>query len=159
MGRGRDLIYLARKGFRVVGVDISSIGIEKEKRQAAQLKIPIRTELGDLRYFRLKGKFDVVFSSSALNHLPSNFRARRFVHFKEATAPDGIHAVNAFVAKPYFKPFPDLDPNQTMYRPGELRGYYSDWHILDCREFESDCNVSGDPHRHAWDVVIARRPD
>ncbi len=158
MGRGRDLIYFAPNGFRVLGIDISPVGLEKAKRRAARLRVPIRTQLGDIRTHRLKGKFDVVFSSCTLNNLPPKLRARRFAHFKAATARGGIHAVNAFVPKPNVKPSPDMDTNESPYRSGELRGYYWDWHILDSREFEFDCNFSGIPHRHALDVVIARRP-
>lgn len=158
MGRGRDLIYFGRRGFRVLGVDISPVGLEKAKRRAARLELPIRTQLADLRTYRLKRKFDVVFSSSTLNHLPRKLRARRFAHFKAMTAPGGIHAVNAFVPQPGLRTPPDMDPNLAMYRSGELRGYYSDWLILDSREFEFDCNFDGVPHRHVLDVVIARKP-
>ncbi|MCI4352674.1 MAG: class I SAM-dependent methyltransferase [Thermoplasmata archaeon] len=158
MGRGRDLIYFARHGFRVLGVDLSPVGLEKAKRRAARLKVPIRTRLEDIRTYRLKGKFDVVFSSCTLNHLLPKLRARRFDHFKGATARGGIHAVNVFIPKPNYSPSLDMDPTGSPYRPGELRGYYWDWHILDSREFEFDCTFSGVPHRHALDVVIARRP-
>jgi 2-polyprenyl-3-methyl-5-hydroxy-6-metoxy-1,4-benzoquinol methylase len=70
MGRARDLIFLAGHGFRTLGIDLSPIGLEKAKRRAARPKVPIRTEIGDLRTHRRKAKFDVVFSRTTLNHLP-----------------------------------------------------------------------------------------
>jgi tellurite methyltransferase len=158
MGRGRDLIYLGRNGFRVLGIDLSPAGLEKAKRRAARPQVPIRTQLGDIRNFRLNGTYDVVFSSSTLNHLPVKLRPRRFSHFKSATVRGGIHAVNAFVPQPYLKASPDMEPNTSLYRSGELRDYYRDWQILDSREFGFDCNFSGIPHRHSLDVVIARKP-
>lgn len=158
MGRGRDLIYFSRHGFRVLGLDISPTGLEKAKRRAARLETLIRTRLGDIRTYQLNSNFDVVYSSCTLNHLPPKLRARRFAHFKAATARGGIHAVNAFFPKPSLPPAPDQDPQETLYREGELRGYYGDWQILDSREFEFDCNFGGTPHRHALDVLIARKP-
>lgn len=158
MGRGRDLIYFERRGFRVLGVDLSPVAIEKAKRRAARLEVSIGTRLGDIRSCRLKGKFDVVFSSGSLNHLPPKIRARRFAHFKAATALGGIHAVNAFVPKPNVTAPPDVDPDAWPFRSGELRRYYKDWQILDSREFEFSCRFGGSPHRHALDVVVARSP-
>ena len=36
-GEGRDSIYFARRGYRVLGVDISGVGVRKAKRRAARL--------------------------------------------------------------------------------------------------------------------------
>ncbi len=106
----------------------------------------------------MKGRFDVVFSSASLNNLPPKLRLPRFAHFKAATAPRGVHAVNAFVAMPRLAPPPDMDPHQSPYLSGELQGYYRDWDIIEAREFVFECSFSGIPHQHALDVVIARRP-
>lgn len=153
------MIYLARHGFRVFGVDIAPVGLGKAKRRAARLQVPIRTQIGDLRTYRLRSKFDVVFSSSALNHLPPASRAARFAHFKTATVPGGIHAVNAFLPSPQTTPAPDSDPSETPYRPGELAGYYQDWEILESRGVSFECHYRGAaPHRHAVEVVVARKP-
>jgi tellurite methyltransferase len=67
--------------------------------------------------------------------------------------------MNAFVPKPYLPPAPEMDPQESPYRSGELLGYYWDWQIVDSGEVEFDCDSSGVPHRHAMDVVIARKPD
>jgi ubiquinone/menaquinone biosynthesis C-methylase UbiE len=159
MGRGRDLIYFGSRGFRVLGVDISAGGIEKAKRRAARYQIPIRTQLADLRTYRVKGHFDVVFSSTTLNHFPPRLRAARLAHFKAATIPGGIHAVNAFVPKPPRSVAPDMEPGQSPFRSGELRGYYRDWQVLESGTFEFGCHFGGAPHRHSLDVVVARKPE
>jgi tellurite methyltransferase len=158
MGRGRDVIYFARRGFRVSGVDLSPAGPAKANRRATRLRTRIHTEVADLRTYRLPGKFDVVFSSSALNHLPPAVRRRRFASFRAATSPGGIHAVNAFVPTPGLPALPDMEPDAYPFRPGELRGYYRDWSILENREFGFDCPFGGFPHRHSMEVVVARSP-
>jgi SAM-dependent methyltransferase len=96
-GEGRDLIHFARHGFRVVGIDISRVGLAKAACRAERLRLSVRVRYGDIRTCRLGSGFDVVFSSGAVNNLPKRIRARRFVAFKAATVPGGINAMNAFV--------------------------------------------------------------
>lgn len=156
-GEGRDSIYFARQGFRVLGVDISSVGVRKSEQRAARLGVKARFEVGDMRTYRLDHRVDVVFSSGALNNLPKRIRAARFEHFKANTKPGGINAMNADVLKPYIPPY-SKNPFATPFRSGELLGYYWDWEILDSGEGEFVSNASGVPHRKAMDMVIARKP-
>ncbi len=156
-GEGRDSIYFARQGFRVLGVDISSVGVRKSEQRAARLGVKARFEVGDMRTYRLDHRVDVVFSSGALNNLPTRIRGARFEHFKANTKPGGINAMNADVLKPYIPPY-SKNPFATPFRSGELLGYYWDWEILDSGEGEFVSNASGVPHRKAMDMVIARKP-
>ncbi|HTT15661.1 MAG TPA: class I SAM-dependent methyltransferase [Thermoplasmata archaeon] len=156
-GEGRDAIYFARQGYRVLGVDISSVGVGKAERRAARLGVPVRFQVGDIRTYRLSHRVDAVFSSGALNNLPRRLRASRFEHFKANTAPGGINAVNADVLKPYIPP-QTTNPWATPFRSGELLGYYWDWQILDSGQVEFISDASGVPHRKAMDVVIAQKP-
>jgi tellurite methyltransferase len=158
MGRGRDIIFLAGRGFRVLGIELSELGIRRAERRAARFSIPIRTQRADLRTVRLTGRYDVVYSSTALNHLPRKIRARRLEHFRSVTAPGGIHAVNAFVRHPRVGTGPEPGSNGTPFDSGELRRHYRDWEILEAEERPFDCLGDGRPHQHSVDVVIARRP-
>jgi len=157
-GEGRDSIYFARRGYRVVGVDISSVGIRKAKRRASRLGVDVRFQVGDLRTYRLSRRVDVVFCSGALNNLPRRIRAARFERFKANTVPGGINAMNADVPKPYIPP-QTTNPSASPFRSGELLGYYWDWQIVDSGQVEFVSDASGVPHRKAMDVVIARRPE
>jgi tellurite methyltransferase len=156
-GEGRDSIYFARRGYRVVGVDISSVGVRKAGRWATRLGIKARFIVGDIRTYRLRNRVGVVFCSGALNNLPRRIRASRFEHFKANTVPGGINAMNADVPKPYIPP-QSTNPFASPFRSGELLGYYWDWQILDSGQVEFVSNSSGVPHRKAMDVVIARKP-
>jgi tellurite methyltransferase len=158
MGRGRDLIYFARRGFWVCGFDVDPVAIGKARRRASRYGIPVRAEVGDLRTLRLKGKFHVVFSSTSVNHLPPRVRAGRFGHFKRATLPGGIHAINAFILARGLAQAPDLDPGTMLYRPRELAGYYRDWDLIESRELRFECRYGGTLHEHAVDVIVARKP-
>jgi tellurite methyltransferase len=157
-GEGRDLLHFARHGFRATGIDISEVGLAKARRRLARAGLSVQLQRGDIRTVRLAGPFDVVFSSGAVNNLPPSIRARRFAQFQRATRPGGLNAVNAFVPKPYLARPPERDPAESPYRAGELLGYYSDWQIVESGEVEFDCQSSGVAHRHALDIVIARKP-
>jgi tellurite methyltransferase len=156
-GEGRDSIYFARRGWRVLGVDISSVGVRKSKLRASHLGVRATFEVGDLRTYRFDRRVDVVFSSGALNNIPSRMRAARFEHFKANTSPGGINALNADVAKPYIPP-QTTNPFASPFRSGELLGYYWDWQVLESAQVEFISTASGVPHRKAMDVVIARKP-
>jgi tellurite methyltransferase len=158
MGRGRDAIYFAGRGFRVLGIERSELGILRAERRAARYSIPLQALRADLRTVRLPRSSDVIFSSTALNHLPPTLRRRRFAHFRERTHPGGIHAVNAFVRASRTGVPPEPGTNGTLFRPGELRGYYADWEILESGVVGFDCLAPGRDHRHAVDVVVARKP-
>jgi tellurite methyltransferase len=79
-GEGRDAIYFARRGYRVLGVDISSVGVRKAERRASPLGVNARFLVGDIRTYRLSHRVDVVFCSGALNNIPRRIRATRFEH-------------------------------------------------------------------------------
>lgn len=156
-GEGRDSIYFAQRGYRALGVDISSVGIRKARRRASRLGVDVRFLVGDIRTYRLNHVVDVVFCSGALNNLPRRTRAARFEHFKTNTRAGGINAMNADVPKPYIEDR-SMNPFASPFRSGELLGYYWDWRILDSGQVEFVSNAGGVPHRKAMDVVIAQKP-
>ncbi len=158
-GRGRDMLYFARRGFRVLGIDIDPTGLDRARRRAFRFGVRIRTRVADLRTVRLDGPFEVVFSTSALNAIPPELRSRRFSHYRAVTSPGGIHAVNAFVGGPRDPPGPDREAEQSSFAPGELASYYRGWEILSSERFALECRFGGPEHRHVWDMLVARSPD
>lgn len=156
-GEGRDVVYFARHGFDVVGLDASAPGLEKTRRYAAEAGVDVRTVHADVLTCELDETYDVVFSTGTLHYLPPEIREERFRHFKRATAPNGLHAVTVFVEKPFIPRAPDAEPAAHPFRSGELFGYYWDWEIVYCTEEIFDCRSSGVPHKHACNRVIAKR--
>lgn len=61
MGEGRNAVYLARKGFRVSGVDISSVAIRKAKILASEYGVRIDTVNSSMEKFAAQNNsFDVI---------------------------------------------------------------------------------------------------
>lgn len=158
MGRGRDILYFARRGFKVLGIDSSRDAVRRAVRRAARLGVRIETRTQDLRTYPLRGPFEVVYSSCFLNNLPPATRRRRFADFRVATSPGGIHAVNAFLRNSPHPTSAGETPDTSPFRRGELRGYYQGWEILESGVVPFKCLGPGPVHRHTVDVVIARKP-
>ena len=50
-GQGRDALFLGGIGYRVVGVDISDVGIEQLNKAAKQEKLQVEGVVGDISSF------------------------------------------------------------------------------------------------------------
>ncbi len=51
-GEGRNAVWLAQRGFSVVAVDASPVGLEKARRLAAERGVTIETRVADLASYR-----------------------------------------------------------------------------------------------------------
>ncbi len=156
-GEGRDVVYFARHGFEVVGLDLSAVGLEKARRYATEAGVQIETIHADVADYELAGTYDVVFSTGMLHFLPPDARQARFENYKAHTSPGGINAISVFVDKPFIPPAPDADPGAILFEAGELLNYYWDWEVVYFLEEIFDCNSGGVPHKHCIDRLMVRR--
>ena len=156
-GEGRDVIQSAGAGYEAVDVDISAPGLKKAEAWAKEENLVIRTLRSDLVDFRLCEEFDVVYSSGTLTYLPQHIRRDVFSNYKSFTRRGGLNVFNMFVEKPFLATPPDWRIDEHFYISGEILTYYWDWEIVRFEERIFDCNSGGVPHRHAMDVMIARR--
>lgn len=156
-GEGRDLIHFAKAGFHSVGVDLSEPGLAKAQRWAAEEGLAVRTVQASLQEYRLEELYDVVYSSGTLTYVPPELRDEVFANYQRHTRPGGLNVFNVFVEKPYLGVPHDWGADEFFYRSGDLLAYYWDWEILSFSEFEFDCSSGGAPHRHAINVMVARK--
>ena len=101
-GEGRDIVYFARRGFEVVGLDLSAVGLEKAQRYAAEASVEIETIHADVTDYELQGIYDVVFSTGTLQFLPVDKRQQCFENYKACTSPKGAHVIGVLVDKPAY---------------------------------------------------------
>lgn len=69
-GQGRDALYIARQGHRVVGVDISRNGIRDLISSANQEKLAVEGVVADISAYTPEGQFDVILIDRTLHMLP-----------------------------------------------------------------------------------------
>jgi 2-polyprenyl-3-methyl-5-hydroxy-6-metoxy-1,4-benzoquinol methylase len=73
-GQGRDAIFIARKGHRVVGVDISKNGISDLKDAAARENLSIEGVVADIASYKPDGIFHVILIDRTLHMLTQQAR-------------------------------------------------------------------------------------
>lgn len=156
-GEGKDAVFFARNGYEVTAFDIAESGIDKARRLADACGVNVNFFRADLMDFRPDGEYDIVFSSGVLHYIPDALRAEILQSYQECTAPGGIHALNAFVRKPFIPDAPDENAPAWLWRSGELAMLYTDWRFHRLTEEIFDCQSGGIPHQHCMDAIIAEK--
>jgi tellurite methyltransferase len=106
-GQGRDALMVARAGHRVVGVDLSGVGIEQMVATALREGLDIEGVVADIRAFRSDTVFDIVILDRVLHMLPETDRmtvlgramdrVARGGHLLVAEGPKGMAPVRELV--------------------------------------------------------------
>jgi SAM-dependent methyltransferase len=125
-GEGADAVWLAGRGWRVTGIDISAVGLSRAAEHAAQAGAEIAGRIEWRRVdlfaepFEPLGTYDLV--SSQYLHLPPEVRAPAFGRLAESVAPGGRLLVVSH--HPLDLEIPGLRPNvpELFYPAGELAG-------------------------------------
>ncbi len=118
MGEGRNAVYLAKRGFRVEGVDFSSEAIRKAERLARSQGVAIQSINADLNQFSIRpDSYDAIVNI--------NFVLRSIIpKIKRGLRSGGVVIFEA-----------RLDPRGAQgFRPGELRSHFAEFEILVDRE-------------------------
>jgi len=156
-GEGRNAVYFAQHGFRVTGLDVSPVGLEKARCYAKEAGVTIETIEADITDYLPDDIYDVIFSTGTVHYLPPGMRETCFEQYKAHTSRNGINAISVLVEKPFIGKAPDAEETAFLYTSGELMSYYRDWEILYSVEDIFDCMSGGAPHRHAVNRIIARQ--
>ncbi len=129
MGEGRNVVYLAQKGFQVEGIDCSTKAVEKAKKLAAEKKVSIEVKTQNLDFFLMPlMKYDTI--------LMTYYRpqARFFSEIKRGLVAGGTFLLEAYTVEHYkASPNPNLD-FEDCYKPNEVLGHLKDFHVLYYRE-------------------------
>jgi len=157
-GEGRNGVWLAMQGLKVLSVDASHVGLEKAKRLAADRGVTLRTEQIDLTRWKWPtAEFDVVVS--VFVHFPPDVRARMHHAMLMALKPGGVLILEAFT--PQQLGFRSGGPPvaEMLYTAEMLRLDFSGAAIESLDECETDLQ-EGPYHRGRAAAVrlVARRP-
>lgn len=157
-GEGRNAVFLARRGHRVLAVDASAVGLAKAAQLAEEHGVRIETLTADLADLVIEpGRWDAIVSIFC--HVPPPIR--RTLH-RQAVA--GLRPGGLFVLEAY-------TPAQLEFRTGgpptvellmtlaDLREELAGLEFLQVREIERDV-VEGRLHtgRGAVVQIVARKP-
>ncbi len=122
MGEGRNGVFLATKGFRVLGLDVSEVGLRKAHRLADEFKTEIETEVVDLEQTELPAdEYDVVLMTYYLQR-------DLFPQIKRALKPGGVVVIETY-HEGHRKLRPTF-PEQYLLKEHELLEVFGDFEIL-----------------------------
>ncbi|MBI4727260.1 class I SAM-dependent methyltransferase [candidate division TA06 bacterium] len=159
-GYGNWAIALAKAGFEVTAVDISSEVIRIVDDRAKQEGVNITTIICPAQNIKLpKAPYDAVICNSVLDHMRLSDATRTIQHIKNALKPGGI----AFIS---FDGFEQADPGSysvlkdgtRLYRKGRFSGmlwrYFTNNEIIDfCKDTKIvDFFVKSNGKRNVWFV-------
>ena len=156
-GEGKNAVFLARCGYDVSAFDVSDTGIEKTKRLAEKASVHVNVFKADLCDYRLGGGFDVLFSSGVLGYVKPELRDEIYENYRNHTNDNGLNVFNVFVNKPFISRTHHEPREEYFLQSGQLLTYYHDWLIEDFSEVVFNCNSGGIPHKHAMNVLYARK--
>lgn len=96
-GDGRNGVWMAQQGHRVVSVDLSPVGVEKSKRLAGERGTTIDARVGDLETFDMgSARWDNIVSIFC--HVPSTLRRQVHANVKAALRPGGRYVLESYNA-------------------------------------------------------------
>jgi len=94
-GEGRNAVFLAQQGYRVVAVDQSPVGLRKAQALAAERGVQIETVVADLADYRIApGHWDGIVSIWC--HLPQPLRSDVHVQVVAGLRSGGVFLLEAY---------------------------------------------------------------
>lgn len=159
-GEGRNSVFLAEKGYQVLAVDMSPVGLAKGSMLATERGVEIDTLCQDLAGFDMgDSQWDAVVSISA--HTPTPVRRALHEQLSRALAPGGVLILEAYTPEQLYMPGIGGPPPSAIdfFMPLDtLREELTDLSIEIGQELEREMN-EGEHHKGLSAVVqvLARR--
>lgn len=154
-GEGRDSLFLAEQGFKVIAVDKSSVGLNKIKEGY------IATFNSDIKTF-LSGYplFSVFIAMNSLQFINEDNIYQTIRLLQSKTKSKGINMITSFIAENEDQKKVVVKKGMYFFSPNELRKFYEGegWKILHYKEYLGEWETHGEPkHRHYIVELIAKK--
>jgi SAM-dependent methyltransferase len=141
MGTGRNAVFLAARGFRVRGIDISDEAVARVQALARERGVTIEVERADLEGYRLpRASYDAIVCTYYLQR-------DLFPQIRDALRPGGVAVVETYTTD-YLKYRPGF-PRRYLLEPGELLAAFKGLRILRYQDV--------DDGRSAYASILARK--
>jgi len=161
-GEGSDAIRLAKLGYDVDAVEISSVGAKKTEcfAEEAGVNDKVRVVASDVQDFTPDGPYDVIICNGVLHYVEDKQSVIRLM--QDATCPGGINVISLWSD---YTPVPDwhdeLVPVYSDPEDGVVTSGYKEW-TNEFIYFERDKTESAHSdlpaHRHSHIKLIASKP-
>jgi cyclopropane fatty-acyl-phospholipid synthase-like methyltransferase len=136
-GEGRNGVWLAEQGLKVLAVDSSPVALDKAQRLARERGVELELELADMSSWAWpESRFDVV-AGIFIQFAPPGLREQMFVHLKRCLKPGGLLLLQGYT--PRQLEFKTGGPSQVenLYTEPLLSEAFADMDILHLAEHDS----------------------
>lgn len=144
MGEGRNAVYLARRGFKVDGVDISEVALRKARRLAKEHRVTVNAIQGNIKDFVIPSeRYDLIintvyYRADIIPKIKAGLKRGGFVLFENYTE---AHLKN---------PSGMSIPSRFLVKSGELKERFSGFEIIEYEETNDG--------KEALARLLARKP-
>lgn len=138
-GEGRNGVFLAKQGYQVTAVDISSLGLAKAQKLAQENHVEITTICADLATFDLgEQQWDAIVSIWC--HLPPAVRDNLYPRIEKALKPQGVLLLEGY--RPAQLQYGTGGPSEAslMTSAAELQQHCANLDFLHLVEIEREVN-------------------
>jgi SAM-dependent methyltransferase len=159
-GEGRNSVYLAELGHRVVATDIAEEGIAKARKLSGARGVSVQFRHLDLQGWQWpEAEFEAVVAIF-IQFAPPAFRDEIFAGMKRAVRPGGVALLHGYTPKQLEYGTGGPPVVEQLYTEELLRAAFADWELLRLEAYEPELD-EGEGHRGRSAVIdlIARRPE
>jgi len=155
MGNGRNAIYLARKGWKVMGVDISQAAVKQAQQDAGKLKVEIDARAGDIAKMDLgRDRYDLIICMYV--HMVAVHNARKLI---DALKPGGILLVEGHHAEAQSMGLQPVSGGPPGYMDNQLLHVYDKLRVVRYEDRIMQAEWSNGPEGKAPIVrLVAKKP-
>jgi tellurite methyltransferase len=152
MGEGRDVLFLAEKGFKVTGIDLSKVAVNKCLDLSEKNNLDVDLLVGDYLDYYPKNRFNIIISNCTLHLLDQKDVPRAIIKMKKMTRNNGLNIISVFSEK-------DDSNVSHKFKIDELKEFYKDWNILKYEEFSTSLEKHGssEEHTHEGIIIVAEK--
>ena len=172
-GEGRYSLFLANHVQSVDSIDFSSVAIETLNSLAIKNGLNIIPVCADVNNAALaKEKYDLVVMATLLDHLDHTSQNRLISKIYSSLIPGGMVYANVFTTK---DPGHKIKDSTTVaakingvsetapaikhyFKPLELKNRFTEYDILEYKEFVEEDKSHGPVHIHGWASILAKKP-
>lgn len=162
-GEGRNALYLAQLGHRVIATDISEAAISKLNRLAGDLGVDITSSVAPVEEFLPPAYLDVFIAHSVLHFTERAVWKTLVAALMDRTRAGGVHCFTNTLDQPEH-PIPAESlacGHKKSFSRGELEAIYTlaGWELLRSDHYIKWDSHPGIPiHSHCIEKVVARKP-
>ncbi|MEO8331083.1 MAG: class I SAM-dependent methyltransferase [Gallionella sp.] len=151
-GEGRNGVWLAQQGLKVLSVEASAVALDKAKKLAQQRGVDVDFELADLLQWDWGvSRFDVV-AAIFIQFAGPEQRGQMFANIKRCLKPGGLLLLQGYTPRQLEYGTGGPSQAENLYTEAMLRSAFADWELLHLSEHD-DFISEGSAH-HGMSALI-----